>query len=305
MIACSILVSALATPPTVDISVSWDEPPVRTTATAATVEIDVMPHLARVSEGGSFDGFFAAVQNLGAAYLRYSPWYAYPGVVVPELYPADCSANGRGSSWNSTLLDQIYADFMLAQCGPAAAKGECWKGRSVVPQLSTMPEWLYSDEGVNRSAQIPHDPWQFPSGNFGYYLVRGKSLKDPTCTAMAKYAARYVGWYTSGGFTDECGIEHKSGLYYDWPLLSVLNEDEYGTPPGGGVIYTTCWDAWKREIGKINSRMQLVGPETAGGSHGMSSMANVAPPPEERSALIARLGVSARACACAWVCGVT
>lgn len=202
MIACSILTSALATPPTVDISstpptvdisVSWDDPPVRTTATAATVEIDVMPHLARVNEGGSFDGFFAAVQNLGASYLRYSPWYAYPGVVVPELYPADCSANGRGSSWNSTLLDQIYADFMLAQCGPAAAKGACWKGRSVVPQLSTMPEWLYSDEGVNRSAQIPHDPWQFPSGNFGYYLVRGKPLKDPTCTAMAKYAARCGG----------------------------------------------------------------------------------------------------------------
>ncbi len=61
---------------------------------------------------------------------------------------------------------------------------------------------------------------------------------------MARYAARYVGWYTAGGFTDECGKRHTSNLHYDWPLLSVLNEDEYGTPPGGGVVYTTCWDAW-------------------------------------------------------------
>ena len=255
-----------ATP--VDVSVAWGSAPLRTTSTAATVEVDVMPHLARVKEGGSFDGYFSAVQNLDAAFVRYSPWFAYPGVVVPELYPADCSANGKGSSWNSTLLDQIYSDFMLAQCGPEAAKGECWHGRSVVPQISTMPAWLYADNGVNRTAQIPKDPWQFPSGKFDFYLVKHTPLKDPTCTAMAQYAARYVGWYTNGGFVDECGVQHISGLHYDWPLLSVLNEDEYGTPPEGGVIYTICWDAWKREIAKINPRMKLVGPETAGGTHG-------------------------------------
>lgn len=224
----------------VDITVQWDAPALRTVITAATVEVDVMPHLSRTPEGGSFDGYFAAVESLGASYVRFSPWFAYPSVVVPELAPADCSPNGRGSSWNSTLLDQVYADFMLAQCGPRAAKGECWQGRSVVPQLSTMPAWLYAPDGRNRTSQIPRDPWTFPSGQFDFYLVKGKPLHDPSCEAMARYAARYVGWYTAGGFVDECGTEHKSGLFYDWPLLSVLNEDEYQTPPEGGVIYTRC-----------------------------------------------------------------
>ena len=52
---------------------------------------------------------------------------------------------------------------------------------------------------------------------------------------------------------DECGVRHDSGLRYDWDLLSVLNEDEYSTPPGGGVQYTVCWDAWKEEIGKVRA----------------------------------------------------
>jgi len=200
--------------------------------------------------------------------VRYSPWYAYPKVVTPELQPADCSANGKGSSWNSSMLDDIIADFMLAVCGPRAADGACDGGLSVVPQLSTIPDWMYESDGTNRSALMPSDPWVYPSGNFEYYVVQGKPLVDPTCEVMAKYAARYVGWYTAGGFVDECGIEHKSNLHYDWFGLSVLNEDEYHTPPGDGVQYTMCWDAWKREIRKVNPSIQLVGPETAGGPYG-------------------------------------
>ena len=41
---------------------------------------------------------------------------------------------------------------------------------------------------------------------------------------MARFAARFVGWYTAGGFVDECGAEHKSGFHYNWTYLSVLNE---------------------------------------------------------------------------------
>ena len=96
-----------------------------------------------------------------------------------------------------------------------------------------------------------------------YYVVRGSPLADPTCGAMARYAARYVAHYTAGGHTDECGVYHASGLHYAWPLLSVLNEDEYATPPEGGVAYTACWDAWRREIAKVNPQLQLVGPEIA------------------------------------------
>lgn len=247
---------------------NWANTSAVSTTTAPTVEVDVMPQLARVNEGGSFPGYASAISNLGARYVRFSPWYAYPKVVVAELAKAECSANGKGSSWNVTHLDGIVADFMLAVCGPRAADGECEGGLSVVPQLSTMPEWMYESDGVNRTALMPSDPWQYPSDKFDYYLVKGKPLRDPTCREMARYAARLVGWYTKGGFTDECGVRHTSSWRYKWDLLSVLNEDEYGTPPGGGVQYTVCWDAWKEEIAKVNPEVKLVGPETAGGAYG-------------------------------------
>ena len=211
------------------ISVDWSHAQ-RTVTTAATVEVDVMPHLSRVPEGGPFSGYEAAISNLGARFVRFSPWFAYPKVVVAELEKAEC--DGAGSSWNATLLDGIVSDFMLAVCGPMAADGECANGLSVVPQLSTMPAWLYEEDGVNRTALMPADAWVYPPDKFDYYLVKGKPLKDPTCVEMARYAARYVSWFTMGGMTDECGVRHVSNLRYKWDYLSVLNEDEYRTPPG-------------------------------------------------------------------------
>ena len=95
-----------------DVRVAWSNPPLRTVATAATVEVDVMPHLGRTPDGGPFNSYFESLQNLGAGQVRFAPWFGYPGVVVPELKQANCS--GGGSSWNSTLLDEVVADFMVA-----------------------------------------------------------------------------------------------------------------------------------------------------------------------------------------------
>ena len=159
----------------IDVKVDWTKP-VRTVTTAATVEVDIMPHLARVAEGGSFDGYFTALQDMGNAYVRFSPWYGYPKVAVTELQKADCK--GKGSSWNSTLLDEITSDFMTAVCGPLAANGVCEKNLSVVPQLSTMPAWMYKSDGINRTAKMPDNPWHFPSGDFEYYVVAGQPLVD-------------------------------------------------------------------------------------------------------------------------------
>ena len=73
--------------------------------------------------------YLSALENLGASYVIFSPWFGYPRVVVPEWTKANCT--GSGSSWNSTLLDAVVADFMQAVCGPAAVDGEC--AHSVVP----------------------------------------------------------------------------------------------------------------------------------------------------------------------------
>eukprot|EP00965_Chrysotila_dentata_P204433 6182333-Pleurochrysis_carterae.AAC.2 len=95
-----------------NVTVLW-ESGFNISSTAATVEVDVMPHLARVPEGGSFAGYSVALENLGAKYVRFSPWYGYPRVVVAELRDADCSPGGKGSAWNSTLLDQACAPKIL------------------------------------------------------------------------------------------------------------------------------------------------------------------------------------------------
>jgi hypothetical protein len=250
--------------PGVNVSVAWGSPPLRTVSTAATVEVDIMPFLSRTAHngGGSFSGYFEALRNLGNGYVRFAPWFPYWQVAVLELQEPDCRTGQHVSSWNSTMLDGVLADFMLAVCGPRAAEGECTGNRSVIPQLSTMPAWLY----VNASNfSFIGDPWAYSRG-FSEYEQTRRPLKDPSCRAMARYAARYVSWYTRGGMTDECGVWHESGLRYNWPILSVLNEDETQTPPEGGVEYTICFDAWREEIGKINADIVLMGPEATDGA---------------------------------------
>ena len=240
------------------VSVDWTTV-MSTAGTTATLELVSEPG---TSVGSHAEAMWAAFGALNASYLRLAPWMAYPRVAVTELRRTDCS--GAGSSWDSRLLDKLMARYMRAACGPGAASGRCHGGRKVVPQLCTMPDWLFEDDGRNRSRLMPADPWAYPDGQMFYYPVRGTPLRDASCAEMGRYAARYVGWYTKGGFVDECGVRHVSGLHYAWTHLSVLNEDEYGTPPGGGVMYTRCYDAWRREIAKVNPTIVLVGPETTG-----------------------------------------
>jgi hypothetical protein len=53
--------------------VQWSAPPIKVASTAATVEVDVMPFLARVDEGGPFDAYYRALSELGADFVRYAP----------------------------------------------------------------------------------------------------------------------------------------------------------------------------------------------------------------------------------------
>ena len=84
-----------------------------------------MPFLGEADWGGPFVGYQKALTNLGAEFVRYSPWFANPRVVVPELTPHICNATTPASNWNSTYFDQIMKDFYTAVCGPDAVKGKC------------------------------------------------------------------------------------------------------------------------------------------------------------------------------------
>eukprot|EP01052_Picozoa_sp_SAG31_P050293 SAG31_NODE_11411_length_1033_cov_1.743041_2_plen_54_part_00 len=50
-----------------------------------------------------------------------------------------------------------------------------------------------------------------------------------------------------------------------WYGLSILNEDEHGIKPDDGTAYTTCFDAVRAQLEKINSTIIPVGPEISGG----------------------------------------
>eukprot|EP01047_Picozoa_sp_COSAG01_P099548 COSAG01_NODE_29541_length_635_cov_0.875000_2_plen_172_part_01 len=101
--------------------------------------------------GGPADKAFYWLSQLGADMVRFAPWFPNERIVVAELEPPDCSRNF--SSWNITLLDQIYADF-------ARAVGN----HSVAMQLSTLPSWMLTD-GKPINATNPN-PWE-PDMNYG------------------------------------------------------------------------------------------------------------------------------------------
>lgn len=229
----------------------------RTVSTAATVEVDVMPFLSRTTSGGPFGAYYEALSSLGAEYVRFAPWFPNPRVVVTELTPPNCNATHPATNWDSTHFDQVMSDFYVAVCGPGAAEGAC--ERSVVQQLSTMPSWLFVD-GYDYE-KLPTDPWNTPDP-FDVYTA-GKALKDPSCEAMARYFARLAGWYTVGGFHDDCGHWHASGLRYPWYGLSILNEDEHHLQPDDGRAYTACYDAVKAAVAKVNPQIVPAGPEWA------------------------------------------
>lgn len=52
----------------------------------------------------------------------------------------------------------------------------------------------------------------------------------------------------------------------------MLNEDEHGIKPENGPAYTTCYDAIKVEVEKVNKKVMLVGPEIVGGAYSVGYM---------------------------------
>lgn len=112
-------------------------------------------------------------------FVRFSPWFANPRVVVPELTPHVCNTTHPSTNWNSTYFDEVMKDFQSAVCGPLASEGKCT--HSVVQQLSTMPSWMYiggDDE------PLPTYPWN-TTNPFNAYAA-GNALVDKTCGQMAR-----------------------------------------------------------------------------------------------------------------------
>ena len=126
-------------PSRVSVSVDWSAV-LRTVQTSSQIETDVMPFLGRTPDGGDFNGYMSALQNLGAEYMRFSPWFGYPQVVVPELVQTEC----QGSQANYTLMDGIMrgppvlpACAALLPSAPALPPLHFFRGASFLDQSPT------------------------------------------------------------------------------------------------------------------------------------------------------------------------
>jgi len=218
--------------PADSVIVHWDkvEAVSKTTPTLQVVE---MPRLRFPAD--VHDHIFKALKELGADYVRYVPWFPYPRLAVAELKPPTKTE----TFWDFTYLDSTMKAFM-----------EATSGHSVVINFSTIPAWMWKTDAP---VTYPDDPYT-PAWNYN----QGASLRDTSMQELAAYYVRLFSWYTKGGFTDELGKFHKSGLFYKIPYWEVLNEPdlEHNISP---QVYTRIYDAVAGALKKISPQTKFVG----------------------------------------------
>lgn len=184
-----------------DFSINWGKI-VSVNKSNATCQVVVNP----MTRAGSpiHDSTFLALKSLNADYVRYVPWLPYPSLGVAELAPPKKSH----TSWNFELLDPMMADFCSAT-----------EGHPRIINFSTIPQWIFK---TPMAIPYPTDP-----NEVTWDYSQGTELRDKSGKELGDYYARLVSWYVKGGFTDENGQRHTSGLHYKIPIWEVLNEVEF------------------------------------------------------------------------------
>ena len=214
------------------VDVQWDKIE-RTSKTTPTLQVVVNPPLRPGSPIG--ERAYAAVQKLGADYVRYVPWLPYPKLGVAELEPP----TKESVSWDFSAIDPMTIDFLNAT-----------KGHPVILNFSTIPQWMFKTE---KPVTYPADPDQAV-----WDYTQGSELRDPSMKELSDYFARLVSWYVNGGFTDELGKRHESGHHFNFDYWEVLNEVDFEhnmTPEQ----YTERYDAIVSAIRKVAPKMKFVG----------------------------------------------
>jgi hypothetical protein len=168
------------------VTVDWNRT-VLVSRSTHTLQVVVNPMLR--SGSPIHDSSFAALKQLGADYVRYVLWETYPRLAVAELDPPTKS----GTSWNFSLIDPMTKDFLDAT-----------SGHSTVMNFSTVPAWMFK---TDKPVANPEDPNQVV-----WNYTQGSELRDRSGKKLGDYFAQLVSWYTEGGFTDENGNPHHSGI---------------------------------------------------------------------------------------------
>ena len=214
------------------ITINWDKTAM-VSKTTPTLQVVVNPMLERGSS--MHDGTFEALKNLGADYVRFVPWFPYPHMAVAELKAPTKSK----TFWDFSQIDPIVEDFMKAQ-----------EGHSVVMNFSTIPVWMFkTDKAVDYPSNPDSTCWDYNQGN---------EFRDTTLKEVADYYGRLFSWYTKGGFTDELGVFHKSGHFFNFPYWEVLNEPDLEHFQSI-KLYTKVYDAIVTALKKISPQTKFIG----------------------------------------------
>ncbi|GAA4780662.1 hypothetical protein GCM10023231_04760 [Olivibacter ginsenosidimutans] len=218
------------------VTVQWNQK-TSLSKTTPTLQVVYNPMLKKGSP--IHEGTFQALQAMGADYVRFVPWFPYPQVAVAELK----APTATETFWDFSRIDPIVKDVMEAQ-----------RGHSVVMNFSTIPVWMFKTKEKVVYPSNPDEPF--------WAYNQGTELRDTTLKEVADYYVRLFSWYTKGGFTDELGKFHRSGLHYDFPYWEVLNEPdlEHRMTP---QYYTKIYDAVVTALKKIAPATKFVGISVA------------------------------------------
>ena len=192
-----------ATNESVNVEVHWAN--VQATSQAEpTTQVGALPNLLRSSP--QHDQWFDLLRRLPSHRVRYQGWWPEPALGVAEL---------RQGQWN---IDGAFSDMVVDFLNST-------HGKQSYLDMSTEPAWLF--KGGNLSYANMSDPRQSvvapPYGTDAKGLPL-RQLVDPSGEQLAAYYARMASWFAKGGFTDEDGVEHHSGLSFDLYGWEVLNE---------------------------------------------------------------------------------
>ena len=232
LVAANSVVAAQVSTGPVKVSINWRRTIIVSRSTP-TFQVVVNPLLR--SSSPIYKNAFRAIKDMGANYVRFVAWLPYPKLAVAELK----APTATHTYWNFSLIDPLMKRFMQAT-----------SGHSTIVNFSTIPEWMFK---TRKPVSYPKNP-----NRVDWHYEQGTKLRDPTCRQLANYYARLVSWFTRGGFRDEHGKWHYSGLHYRFPYWEVLNEvdAEHHTTP---QQYTRRYDAIVTAIHKISPKTKFLG----------------------------------------------
>jgi hypothetical protein len=218
------------------LSVDWQKI-IGTTRTTITLQVVENPPL--LPGSSIHDKAWANLAALHTDMTRLALWYPYPRLAVAELQPPTSTQ----TSWRFDDIDPLTNDFFRAT-----------NGHSSVFTISTLPTWMF--RGANPGpipASAAEADWSYEAGT---------ELRDPTGKEAADYFARIASWYTSGGFIDELGTQHRSQHHETIAWWEVLNEPEY-EHAFDIQTYTRLYDRVVAAVHKVTPNTRFVGMSLA------------------------------------------